>query len=384
MIGAEDVSLRGVVSALNQEGVKLPASTNNKSGRWGVTFVRDHIVKDDLYKPHTFEELKEILSEPVLATLDPTKAYGVYYFNRERITRRQVAEETPEGRVYRKKSKRAIKDRSEWIAIPVPDAGIPREWVDAARSELDGNKQCSKADDKFWELSGGIMRCGYCGRRMTAQVTSYKRKDGRKSRYHYYRCQKAVTHKELCPYRKSYNANKLEEKVWDLVSDFLKDPERLRAGLEEKIRRDEEAASLNRNPEKQIRVWRERIAAGQEKRRRYQEMAAEGLIDFDELRERISELDEEKRLAEEEINALRRQNERLEAMRRDKDTLLARLMELTPEEMDKLSPEQRHWIYRRLGLAVTTRPDGTLDIYGELTDLIFSNVEVASRCRGRP
>jgi site-specific DNA recombinase len=379
MVGVEKAGIRTVIKAFKREGVPTPTGKSI----WVQDTVRKLILEDS-YKPHTFEELKEILSESVLATLDPTKAYGVYYFNRERITRRQVAEETPEGRVYRKKSKRAIKDRSEWIAIPVPDAGIPREWVDAARRELDGNKQCSKADDKFWELSGGIMRCGYCGRRMTAQVTSYKRKDGRKSRYHYYRCQKAVTHKELCPYRKSYNANKLEEKVWDLVSDFLKDPERLRAGLEEKIRREEEAASLNRNPEKQIRVWRERIAAGQEKRRRYQEMAAEGLIDFDELRERISELDEEKRLAEEEINALRRQNERLEAMRRDKDTLLARLMELTPEEMDKLSPEQRHWIYRRLGLAVTTRSDDTLDIYGQLTDLCFGNVEVASRCRGRP
>ncbi len=56
MIGAEAVSLRGVVSTLNSEGVTLPASTNNRSGRWGVTFVRDHIVKDDLYKPHTLED----------------------------------------------------------------------------------------------------------------------------------------------------------------------------------------------------------------------------------------------------------------------------------------------------------------------------------------
>src|SRR5687767_7525083 len=61
-VGAEGMSLRGAVSALNSEGAKLPVSTSNKSGRWGVTFVRDHIIKDDLYKPHDFEELLDLVS----------------------------------------------------------------------------------------------------------------------------------------------------------------------------------------------------------------------------------------------------------------------------------------------------------------------------------
>ena len=52
MIGAEGVSLRGVVAALNREKVKLPASKNNKSGQWGVTFVRDCIIKDDILTTH--------------------------------------------------------------------------------------------------------------------------------------------------------------------------------------------------------------------------------------------------------------------------------------------------------------------------------------------
>src|ERR671916_968628 len=38
MVGAEGASLRRVVTALNSEGIKRPASTSNKSGRWGVTF----------------------------------------------------------------------------------------------------------------------------------------------------------------------------------------------------------------------------------------------------------------------------------------------------------------------------------------------------------
>ena len=54
----------------------------NKSGRWGVTFIRDCIVKDDLFKPHTFEELRGLvveglLSQEVLSGLDPEGIYGV-------------------------------------------------------------------------------------------------------------------------------------------------------------------------------------------------------------------------------------------------------------------------------------------------------------------
>lgn len=315
----------------------------------------------------------------MLSGLDAGKPYGVYYYNRERAITRQVAVDTPEGRTY-KKTKREAKDRSEWIGVPVPDAGIPLETVEAARRRLEGNTAFSKTNDREWELSGGILRCGCCGRSMATHHTCYRsKKTGQKTRhYHYYRCQNAITYPERCDRRRSYPSGALEEKVWRLASGFLKDPERLRTGLEEKIRREEEAAQLNRDPEKHVRFWHERISETQEKRRRYQEMAATGLIEFDELRERLSGLDEDKRLAEHEVESLRRHNERLEEMRRDKDTLLAKLVELTLEHMDNLLPEERRLIYRRLGLTVTTREDGTLDIHGELTGLFFGNVELTS------
>ncbi len=49
----------------------------------------------------------------------------------------QVSEAGPEGRVYRKRRQYETKDRSEWIAVPVPDAGITLEAVGAARGNLD-------------------------------------------------------------------------------------------------------------------------------------------------------------------------------------------------------------------------------------------------------
>jgi hypothetical protein len=98
---------------------------------------------------------------------------------------------------------------------------------------------------------------------MASHASSYRRKNGEKARYHYYRCQNATTHKELCPHRKSYKADRLEEKVWDLVSSFLKEPKKLEEGLEEMIRREER--SLCRDPKIQTEIWHSKISGAQEK-----------------------------------------------------------------------------------------------------------------------
>jgi len=374
MIGIERVGVHRVITTFKKEGIPTP--TGKKV--WERAIVK-RFVWEDSYKPHSFEELEEIMSPEVLSTLDEDKSYGVYYYNREKVTTRQVAEETPRGRVYRKKTDRATKDKKEWIAIPVPDAGISKETVEAARRALRENKPSSKADDRFWELSGGTFRCGHCGRAMATHATFYRRKDGGKARYHYYRCQNAVTHKELCLHRGSYRADRLEGRVWGLVSGFLKEPERLEAGLEEVIRREER--SLDRNPQKQAEVWQDRMCGADEKRRRYQEMAAEGLIDFGELRERLSELSEEKKLAEREIESLRNKEERLDEMRRNKDALLTNLVEMTPRLIDELSPAQKHRIYEMLGLRVTSAGDGSLEVAGDLAGLSFGNLQPTSPSR---
>src|SRR5215218_956771 len=368
MVGVDKVRVHGVITAFKKEGIPTPTG---KKG-WERAIVK-RLIWEDSYKPHSFEELEDIVSPEVLSGLDQDKSYGVYYFNRERVLTHQVVEETPQGRRYKKKTRRILKDRSEWIAIPVPDAGIPREVVESARRALEQNKASSKADDRTWELSAGIFRCGHCGRAMATHATFYWRKDGEKARYHYYRCQNAATHKELCSYRRSYKADRLEEKVWEVVSQALKRPEKLRAGLEEMIRQEEK--SLRNNPKKQAEIWRTRILEANEKRKRYQEMAAEGLIDFGELREKLFELDEQKTLAEREIDVLQEKEQRLDQMRRDKEDLLNELVAMTPRLIDELPSEEKLRVYEMLGLRVTSGKDGTLEITGDLAGLSFGKAE---------
>ena len=53
---------------------------------------------------------------------------------------------------------------SEWVAVPVPDSGIPREVVEKAKANIKDNTwKSSKRNDRFWELSGGVGKCGECG-----------------------------------------------------------------------------------------------------------------------------------------------------------------------------------------------------------------------------
>jgi site-specific DNA recombinase len=117
--------------------------------------------------------------------------------------------------------------------MPVPYAGVPREQVDAARAAIRDNRRPSTAGRRFWELSGGILRCEVCGG--GTESRSIKARSG--DRYHhYYNCRRHHKHgDENCDHRRTHRAADVEEAVWGLVSSLLRDPERLWAGLEEMI-----------------------------------------------------------------------------------------------------------------------------------------------------
>ena len=91
------------------------------------------------------------------ARLDPEARYGVWWSGRRAFERKLVSKNGPEGRRYKysyKVKERAPEDR---IGVPVPDSGIPREWVDAAREALKNNRRPARAGDREWELSGGLL-----------------------------------------------------------------------------------------------------------------------------------------------------------------------------------------------------------------------------------
>jgi len=148
---------------------------------------------------------------------------------------RKVAELGPDGkRVYRKRYKQVRKPRSEWVAVPIPDAGIPRAWVDAAREAIKDNKRPSNSGRRFWPLSGGVLRCPACGCAMSPHTIS---PGGKSTRfYYYYRCAKHMKDAyDGCSNYRHYRAQELEEEVWQEIRGLLRDPDRLRAGMDAAI-----------------------------------------------------------------------------------------------------------------------------------------------------
>ena len=357
MAGEEGVAVHGIKRTLDREGVPTP------SGRkyWHWRAIQSFIM-DDVYKPHTFKEVKELVLPEVAARLDPDTRYGVWWYNRQRVKWSQVSETGPEGRTYRKRGRYSIKDKSEWIAVPVPDAGISRELVEAARQTVLNYRPTSKAAGRFWELSGSIMYCAVCERVMKPQKTGYTKRSGEKRYVYYYRCPRAYGYDGKCPHRKNLRADKLEPAVWDLVSGLLKDPERLREGLERMI--GEERKDIGGDPDREARVWLEKLAEADRKRSGFQDMAAEGLITFDELRAKLADLEEIREFARQELEALEGRQACLRDLERSADTLLEHYADMVPEALNKLVPEERNHIYKMLRLVVRVQPSAILEVNG--------------------
>jgi site-specific DNA recombinase len=82
MIGVEGASIHAVKRAFEQEGLKTPGGKRY----WNEPFIKSRVV-DDVYKPHSFEEVKRLVSPGVAEKLNPKMRYGIWWYNRRRQVR---------------------------------------------------------------------------------------------------------------------------------------------------------------------------------------------------------------------------------------------------------------------------------------------------------
>src|SRR5215217_8234363 len=76
MIGAERVAIHSVKKILEREGIPTP-----RGGQyWDKKLIRE-IILNDVYKPHTYDEVRKLTSSEVAARLDPKKCYVKWCFN---------------------------------------------------------------------------------------------------------------------------------------------------------------------------------------------------------------------------------------------------------------------------------------------------------------
>jgi site-specific DNA recombinase len=356
---AEGVAVRSVRLSLERDDIPAPSGI----GRWNQTTITN-IVKSELYAPHTYEEVAELVEPGVAARLDREALYGLWTWNTRKTTRRKVWDEgAGECKIRYNYTPRP---REEWLFVPVPDAGIPRGVAEAARRSLQENaRNLSVAAQRFWELSGGILRCGECGH--TLRPHTSRTRAG--TLLHYYSCRSRYNTgpSRDCANRKHLRAERIESRVWDFVDGLLRDPERIRAGLDRLI--EEERTEAGRDPKKDAQFWSKKITESDAERRGYHRLAAKGHMTDEELTAALSELDEVRETAERELESARAREEALDRLERDKDTLMESYAGMVGEVLGDLAPEERYRIYKLLRLGVLFRPDWPLEITG-----VFSEV----------
>jgi hypothetical protein len=123
-----------------------------------------------VYFRHSYEEVAKIVSGEVTAKLGPSAHHSISWYGEQRHTHSREVRIKNGQKTYPRVKKSVDVSREEWIGVPVPDPGIPSEWVLATRDAIKDNERVSNCGRRFWELTGGVLRCAACG---SAMATNY-------------------------------------------------------------------------------------------------------------------------------------------------------------------------------------------------------------------
>jgi hypothetical protein len=222
------------------------------------------------------------------------------------------------------------------------------------RDAIKNNEKVSNCGRRFWELTGGVLRCAACG---GAMATNYitPRKTG------YYRCGKRYRlGVHACPQGKNFRAEETEAVVWEFVSSILKDPERLWRGLQEMVDRERTLAS--RAPGEDEEGWLKKLSELEVQEERLLDLYLEGKLEPDRYESRVSQLKRSRQTVEQELEHIRNRTIRIERLEQDRDTLLSHYSQIAVEHLDRLQGEERNRVYKMLDLEVLAHENSSLEV----------------------
>ncbi len=274
---------------------------------------------------------------------------GTWWYGRERV------ELTPMGEKRRNFKKNP---ESEWIAVAVPDSGVPLETIDAARANIERSHRPRRPSRHYDEI-GGMVYCAECGLLMTGYSTG----DG----FRYYSCQKRKKWgKSACggPMRR---ADKLERDVMRHVGALLEDPERISAHLDAAI-----AAESQRSPDEDAASWLRIVEDCDKKRAAFQEQQAAGLMTMAKLGAKLTELNDRKATARRELDRLKEGRRRADELEATKRALLRAYAEgILYDGIRWFTPEMRRDIYEAMRLKITVPAEGRPRISGSVDENVL-------------
>ena len=151
--------------------------------------------------------------------------------------------------------------------------------------------------------------------------------------------------------------------VWEDAYGRITNPGQLREDLELLI--EQKRTAVRGDPDREASVWLTKLADLDRKRSGYLDLAADGVMTREELRAKLAAVEETRKTAQRELAGLQEQRQSLAQLQQDKEALLAHYEAITPSALRDLEPEERSRLYKLLGLKVTARPEGGLEVsYG--------------------
>jgi hypothetical protein len=196
---------------------------------------------------------------------------------------------------------------------------------------------------------------------MTTHIATRK---GRDVVHSYYVCNRHKANgKGACPYARYHKAEELEHRVERVILDLIRRPEIMLEQIEREIESREQAAS---SAARDAAMYQEQLRRIEQKRSGFQDMAAEGLITFAELRSKLDALQREGERSQEALEALtepERVAKELSEIPARVEDYIAELPQLIHEDPERRS-EYLKDIYRKLSLSVIAHKDDTLTISG--------------------
>ncbi len=173
--------------------------------------------------------------------------------------------------------------RHEWIEIPVP-AIVSEETFALAGERLEQNKRFSKRRTIEPTLLHGVLVCGECG-------YAYYRTSTRtsKRKIYYYRCLGSDDYRHangrVCqnrPIRQDY----LDGIIWDQVIELLKEPDLIRREIQRRVKEIQDCNPTRKRKE----VLDREIVRHRKGMEKLLDAYQEGLLNLDELRNRLPNL----------------------------------------------------------------------------------------------
>ncbi len=120
---------------------------------------------------------------------------------------------------------------------------------------------------------------------------------------------------------------------------------------------------MHGEPPQEVKPWLSKLAQVEHKRSRFQDMAAEGYITFEELGAKLSDLEEIRTTAVEKLEAIRNYQERIEEIEKDRGALLESYAQGT-RSPQQTHPRRRHHVHRMLRLRAAIKIGGAIKVSG--------------------